>query len=269
MLKKFILVMVLVLCLSIGTIFALPAATPPGINLPNATFNSVKVTTNVSIKGTLGNIDSTCSYTCSAGLNQASCVALINSGSLSPATDCTNVLACTGNNNVFEPTEVGTPVNAYTMYRHCVTPVSIANGIKFADGSVRYSSIGSFVGPSSTKVKGNQSGYANAVKACTDAYSTSKGVHVCTSEEMISTIVNFSTRKAYTDQVNTLKEVLWLNNAPAPYSTGTAVGQTNDCKGWTSDSSIVYAGAWVFRDGNNFPTVVPCNQEMKFACCVY
>ncbi|MBU1017805.1 hypothetical protein KKA33_02130 [Patescibacteria group bacterium] len=79
--------------------------------------------------------------------------------------------------------------------------------------------------------------------------------HVCTAEEVIN---------AYVMDADTLtgkSGLAWINNGPPGY----VKYVTNDCNGWTTNTSTIFGSVWSFDADASF--ITPCNQNIPFACC--
>lgn len=113
--------------------------------------------------------------------------------------------------------------------------------------------VGLFVGATPAAYTGNQvAGYNKANQFCEAAHDYS---HVCTAMEMINTYNHNPT--ALQGQA----ESLWVNSG-AP---GNKQQVTNDCRGWTSGSSTLFATVWNTSKQSSY--LASCDLSRKFACC--
>lgn len=103
---------------------------------------------------------------------------------------------------------------------------------------------------------GSVKGYIKADEACGSAVS---GSHVCGTDEMMRTI------RCKKDKIKDYPtEALWINNGPPGYT-----ANTNDCKGWQTNSSSYYGAYWKFdKDYGGIGYTGACSKtDRSFSCC--
>jgi hypothetical protein len=100
--------------------------------------------------------------------------------------------------------------------------------------------------------------YYAANNTCNSSFA---GSHVCTAEEMLQSI----SCSVAGDPIRTLGgQIAWINGGPPGYTSN-----SNDCVGWTSNSSSSYGRYWSFDNTTGgYGTTTSCNAPgLKFACC--
>jgi hypothetical protein len=127
-----------------------------------------------------------------------------------------------------------------------------------------------FVGPTNNPFHGSLGSVGNykaANEKCAVDYpadGSSPAAHVCRVEELLESIR--CTRSA-TDPIRIHGGlVAWVNGGPPGY-----IAQSNDCKGWTDNTSSSYGRVWEFTAGDTGGkgNMTVCNSSggLKFACC--
>ena len=123
--------------------------------------------------------------------------------------------------------------------------------------------VGQLAGFSSSPVDGARSGYQGANNACP------AGSHICIAEEITRSYVNGNLAIVNaTNDANggawTTPDMYfaWINNGPPGY-TGTL---SNDCGGWSNDTSTYYGAVWNIKS-KNF-VINTCDNVRRSACCM-
>ncbi len=127
-----------------------------------------------------------------------------------------------------------------------------------ASGTLTCGSTGAtskFFGATTGSATGSNGGYAAANALCNTAH---PGSHVCTTNEMLNTIIIGGTMPS----ANT---ILWIFSGPPGYTAA-----SNDCDGRTSASVSAYGAVWDMYTSsypNGRGMITKCNNSNKFACC--
>lgn len=131
---------------------------------------------------------------------------------------------------------------------NCSSIKTDGNGILSCGSSAVY------VGVTGSTYNGSNGGYTAANNLCSNTEGLS-GSHVCTTNEMLNTIIANGTMPPN-------GSILWIFNGPPGYTV-----EANDCNGRTSISTSSYGAVWQMSSTNGRGMITKCDNANRFACC--
>lgn len=124
-------------------------------------------------------------------------------------------------------------------------------------GSIDECTGGKFHHVAGTSYNGSGIGGYTAAAAKCQLGAGNAGTHMCTSEEILRTIV------CTPASITGLTSSGWINNGPPGFTSPAS----NDCAGWTSSASNVFGDFWQFSSTGGKGFATGCNISQPIICC--